>query len=88
MGDRLADLCRAGVASLKIEGRMKSPLYVAAVTDYYRRLLDGDLTPDQQRQRGGRPPHHLQPSLDPVACGRNGPRGGYVDAKPPAIAVR
>lgn len=31
----------AGVASLKIEGRMKSPLYVASVTKRYRALLDG-----------------------------------------------
>ena len=30
----------AGVASLKIEGRMKSPLYVASVTKRYRELLD------------------------------------------------
>lgn len=29
------------VTSLKIEGRKKSALYVAAVTDYYRRILDG-----------------------------------------------
>lgn len=29
------------VNSLKIEGRKKSALYVAAVTDYYRRILDG-----------------------------------------------
>ncbi|MCL4731613.1 MAG: U32 family peptidase [Planctomycetes bacterium] len=35
---RLAEL---GVASLKIEGRRKGPLYVAAVTDLYRRVLDG-----------------------------------------------
>jgi len=34
----LADI---GVASLKIEGRRKSPLYVAAVTDLYRKLIDG-----------------------------------------------
>ena len=34
-----------GVHSLKIEGRMKSPLYVACVTDYYRRKLDRALTP-------------------------------------------
>ena len=27
--------------SLKIEGRKKSPLYVAAVTNYYRHILDG-----------------------------------------------
>ncbi|MBO7181292.1 MAG: U32 family peptidase, partial [Kiritimatiellae bacterium] len=33
------------LASLKIEGRMKNPLYVAAVTDLYRTLLDGKLTP-------------------------------------------
>ena len=30
----------AGVSSLKIEGRMKSPSYVAGVTRIYRRLLD------------------------------------------------
>lgn len=29
------------VTSLKIEGRKKTALYVAAVTDYYRRILDG-----------------------------------------------
>jgi putative protease len=38
-----------GAHSLKIEGRMKSPLYVACVTDYYRRKLDGALTPDAER---------------------------------------
>lgn len=37
-------LRRAGVTALKIEGRMKSPLYVAAVVNYYRQLLDGALT--------------------------------------------
>ena len=42
--DRLDDLRRAGAVSLKIEGRMKSPLYVAAVTDLYRRKLDGALS--------------------------------------------
>ena len=42
--DRRLERLRAGpLASLKIEGRMKSPLYVAAVTDYYRRRLDGAL---------------------------------------------
>ena len=32
----------AGVNALKIEGRKKSPLYVSAVTDYYRSILDGE----------------------------------------------
>ena len=38
---RLAALEEAGVASLKIEGRMKSAVYVGSVVKYYRRLLDG-----------------------------------------------
>jgi U32 family peptidase len=37
----LPDLLRAGVASLKIEGRLKSPEYVANITQVYRRALDG-----------------------------------------------
>jgi putative protease len=36
----LPDLVRAGVASLKIEGRLKSPEYVANITRIYRRALD------------------------------------------------
>jgi len=44
-------LAEMGVASLKIEGRMKSPLYVAAITDLYRRALDGTLTPAEEGQK-------------------------------------
>lgn len=36
----LPDLCQAGVASLKIEGRMKRPEYVATVVRIYRQALD------------------------------------------------
>ncbi len=36
----LPDLIRAGVASLKIEGRLKSPEYVANITRVYRRAVD------------------------------------------------
>ena len=35
------DVLNMPVDSLKIEGRKKSALYVAAVTDYYRQILDG-----------------------------------------------
>lgn len=38
--DLLAELVYAGVSSLKIEGRMKSPEYVFAVTQVYRAVLD------------------------------------------------
>ena len=46
--DHMPALRAAGVSCFKIEGRKKSPLYVATTTDYYRRLLDGTL---QQRER-------------------------------------
>lgn len=39
----LPDLIAAGVASLKIEGRMKRPEYVATVVDTYRRAIDACL---------------------------------------------
>ena len=38
--DYLQELSDMGVASLKIEGRMKRPEYVAAVTGIYRKALD------------------------------------------------
>jgi len=43
--DRAGELADAGVAALKIEGRMRSALYVALATDLYRRTLDGRLSP-------------------------------------------
>ncbi|MGD0094408.1 MAG: DUF3656 domain-containing protein, partial [Planctomycetota bacterium] len=41
-------LREAGVSSLKIEGRKKNALYVAAVTSFYRGLLDGTLGRDER----------------------------------------
>jgi putative protease len=44
----LPDLVRAGVASLKIEGRLKSSEYVASITRVYRQALDaicGSMSP-------------------------------------------
>ena len=38
--DAVADLARAGVTSLKIEGRLKTPEYVAGVTRVYRAAVD------------------------------------------------
>lgn len=62
--DLLPDLVRAGVASLKIEGRMKSADYVFAVTSTYRAALDrafasldaseeGSASPQPKNSRGG-----------------------------------
>lgn len=45
--DLLPDLVDAGVASFKIEGRMKSPDYVGAVVGAYRRVLDAALAKEE-----------------------------------------
>ncbi len=42
--DRLRE---AGISSFKIEGRMKSPYYVATVVNAYRRALDGTASPEE-----------------------------------------
>jgi putative protease len=38
--DQVQELAEAGIASFKIEGRLKSPEYVAAVTRAYRKAID------------------------------------------------
>ncbi len=49
-GGSIHDLAQAGVASLKIEGRKKSPLYVAAAVNYHRKLLGRSFKPGEQEQ--------------------------------------
>ena len=39
---RIKDLLESSIDSFKVEGRMKSPLYVGFITNFYRRLLDGE----------------------------------------------
>ena len=41
--NRVPDLIKAGVHAFKIEGRMRSPLYVAVATRLYRRAIDSYL---------------------------------------------
>lgn len=41
LASHITELIESGVASLKLEGRMKSPSYVYEVTKVYRALLDG-----------------------------------------------
>ena len=55
--DRLGELIEAGVYSFKIEGRMKSPEYVAVVTRIYRKYIDEymekgsyHVTPENRRE--------------------------------------
>lgn len=54
--DVLPDLVRSGVTSLKIEGRLKTPEYVANVTGVYRRALE--------QLRNLAPAHQPAPAID------------------------
>ena len=49
----LPELVRAGVSSLKIEGRLKQPEYVANITRVYREALDKIGSRNDQRESGG-----------------------------------
>jgi putative protease len=42
MLEHLDDLAAAGISSIKVEGRNKGAYYVAAVTNAYRHVLDGE----------------------------------------------
>ena len=46
--DHLREIKQAGIDSLKIEGRLKRPEYVAAVTGIYRKYLDSGKHPEQK----------------------------------------
>ncbi len=50
LADQLGEMAEMGVACLKIEGRMKSPGYVAAVADVYARLLEEGRRPTAQER--------------------------------------
>jgi putative protease len=59
----LPELIRSGVASLKIEGRLKSPEYVASITRVYRGALDQLCRRDTETQRKN------SDSVPPRVCG-------------------
>lgn len=51
LAEHVKELIDSGVASLKIEGRMKSPDYVYTVTSIYRRLLDENRNSNRDENR-------------------------------------
>jgi putative protease len=65
----LPDLVRAGVASLKIEGRLKSPEYVANITRVYRTALDAVMRQiDAGAATAPTPAEAIPSSFDPAAA--------------------
>ncbi len=61
--DRIGEIAAAGVDSLKIEGRMKSVYYVAAVTRVYRAAIDSYLADPE----GFRPDPRWREELEKVS---------------------
>ncbi len=75
--EHLGDLVKAGVSSLKIEGRMKSPEYVAEVVSTYRKYLDMlDLTAPANPKVSEADRHRLLQSFN-----RGGFSKGYLLGK-------
>ena len=58
--DVLPELVHAGVASLKIEGRLKTPEYVANITRAYRRALDAVAAPEELNRVRGESQYDLE----------------------------
>lgn len=50
LGRRIQELQNAGVCSLKIEGRMRRPEYVASAVSYYRARLNGEAGEEEFRR--------------------------------------
>jgi putative protease len=71
--DVLPALISSGVTAIKVEGRQRSPAYVAQVTQLLRRAIDqcvgvGD---------GWTPPQDINTALDQLAEGRTHTLGAY-----------
>lgn len=90
--DQLPRLEKAGVASVKIEGRLKRPEYVAVVAGSYRRGIDGaPVTADEKQnllqifQRGGFMPGYAMGAedaavIDPTRVNHGGVPVGQIEA--------
>jgi len=82
----IKELCDMGVASFKIEGRMKSPEYVYSVTKIYRSLLDSVRNASDEEvaqlekifSRGGFTDAYFTGKISPAM---NGIRGELTESK-------
>ena len=87
LAGRLREMADMGVACLKIEGRMRRPAFVAAVTGVYARLLEEGRAPTAQEQDVLERAFSRSGFTDAYWRGRKGPEMlGHrpEDAAPPA----
>lgn len=69
----LPQLIASGVRAIKVEGRQRSPAYVAQVTHLMRRAIDECTSRDATWS----PPQHITNALDALAEGRTHTLGAY-----------
>lgn len=84
----IGEIIRAGIDSLKIEGRAKSFYYVASITSAYRRAVDeylqngeNSVCPNEVLEELTRTSHrHYSPGFffGPKGAVQNGAQGGYI----------
>ena len=77
----LGDIVTSGVTSLKIEGRMKSPEYVATVVRIYRKYLDMALESNENRSKKMMPLDECDLHDLEQIFNRGGFSGGYLHGK-------
>lgn len=73
MADHLGELAEMGVSCLKIEGRMRRPGYVAAVTEIYARLLEEGRGPTPRERQTLEQAFSRSGFTDAYWRGRKGP---------------
>lgn len=79
--ERLKEMLEAGVCSFKIEGRMKSPVYVAAVTSVYRKYLDLAVESLEQGKNGKSRVSSRDLRILEEGFARGGMTDGYLDGR-------
>ena len=84
MADHLGEMAEMGVSCLKIEGRMRRPGYVAAVTEIYARLLEEGRGPSPRERETLKRAFSRSGFTDAYWRGEKGP--GMLGFRPENIA--
>jgi len=75
--EEIPELVRLGIVSFKIEGRLKTPEYVAAVTQVYRRAIDSAWEGSRRTPGGGAVKSDAAPDAEPPPSVRRLPDDRY-----------
>jgi putative protease len=85
--EEIPELVRLGIVSFKIEGRLKTPEYVAAVTQVYRRAID-QAWEGSRRTCGRQLLRRSAPAVSPLGSRRTPGDGAANEITEPSHGVR